>query len=196
MALAEAAGAAMRAAILARQRYTAGLASYQTVLDTERTVLSVEDSLKSSEAEGATALIGLYKALGGGWGPAPSSQSTTAAGPVVTSRVTRDRSSIPEPTGKPAEDRRNAAQVDRPPDAPRAASSANASAVILQPGVATTAVSVAVTPTVASAPISPTSASAPSTPTVEPALSTPTVEPAPVSPTPASAPADQTNRRE
>jgi outer membrane protein TolC len=55
------------AAELARQRYSAGLTSYQTVLDTERTELSAEDSLESSKAEGAQALIRLYKALGGGW---------------------------------------------------------------------------------------------------------------------------------
>jgi hypothetical protein len=187
VALEEASAAAMRAAVLARQRYTAGLASYQTVLDTERTVLAVEDSLKSSEAEGASALIGLYKALGGGWGQPSSSPATTAGGPEATSHLPREVPSIPATTERPSLDRRTAAPTDRPPGALHLASSANAPAVILQPGVATPAVSVAVTPTAASAPSSPTAASA---------LSTPTVEPAPVSPTPASAPADQTNRRE
>jgi outer membrane protein, multidrug efflux system len=65
--LTSAADAARIAAQLARNRYTAGLVSYQTVLDTERSVLSVEDSLKSTEAEGTSALVRLYKALGGGW---------------------------------------------------------------------------------------------------------------------------------
>ena len=37
------------------------------MIDTERTVLSVEDSLASSRADGVLALIRLYKALGGGW---------------------------------------------------------------------------------------------------------------------------------
>jgi multidrug efflux system outer membrane protein len=41
------------------------------VLTTQRTLLSVQDSLKSSEADRATALVQLYKALGGGW-PAPT----------------------------------------------------------------------------------------------------------------------------
>jgi outer membrane protein TolC len=64
------------AAELARQRYSAGITSYQTVLDTERTELSAEDSLESSKAEGAQALIRLYKALGGGWTSAPVAQAS------------------------------------------------------------------------------------------------------------------------
>jgi outer membrane protein TolC len=63
------------AAELASQRYATGLTSYQTVLDTERTVLSAEDSLESSRAEGAQALVRLYKALGGGWTPAPAPEA-------------------------------------------------------------------------------------------------------------------------
>lgn len=66
-ALALAADSARSAADLARQRYGAGLIDFQSVLDTERNVLSVEDSLASTRADGVLALIGLYKALGGGW---------------------------------------------------------------------------------------------------------------------------------
>ncbi|MBI2837328.1 MAG: TolC family protein, partial [Acidobacteria bacterium] len=68
-ALSAAAEAARNAAQLAQSRYIAGLTSYQPVLDTERSVLSIEDNLKSTEAEGTSALIRLYKALGGGWAP-------------------------------------------------------------------------------------------------------------------------------
>jgi NodT family efflux transporter outer membrane factor (OMF) lipoprotein len=68
-ALADALTAARNAALLARHRYTAGLIDFQTVLDTERSVLSIEDSLAASEADGVFALIQLYKALGGGWAP-------------------------------------------------------------------------------------------------------------------------------
>jgi NodT family efflux transporter outer membrane factor (OMF) lipoprotein len=67
IALAAAVEAARNAALLARYRYTAGLIDFQTVLDTERTQLTVEESLATAEADGATALIRLYKALGGGW---------------------------------------------------------------------------------------------------------------------------------
>jgi len=68
-ALANAVDAARNAAQLARQRYSAGLIDFQSVLDTERSVLSVEDSLASTRADGVLALIRLYKALGGGWSP-------------------------------------------------------------------------------------------------------------------------------
>ena len=60
-----AAGSAANAALLARQRYSSGLIDFQTVLDTQRTLLSAQDNLKSTEAEQASALIRLYKALGG-----------------------------------------------------------------------------------------------------------------------------------
>lgn len=60
---------------MARQRYAAGLVSYQAVLDTERSVLALEDSRTSTEADGATALIRLYKALGGGWDVAEGENS-------------------------------------------------------------------------------------------------------------------------
>ena len=59
--------AARSAARMARQRYAAGLVSYQVVLDTERSVRLLEDSWTATEADGTTALIRLYKALGGGW---------------------------------------------------------------------------------------------------------------------------------
>ncbi|HEX7971234.1 MAG TPA: efflux transporter outer membrane subunit [Thiobacillus sp.] len=68
-ALANADEAARNAALLARQRYSAGLIDFQSVLDTERSVLSVADSLASTRADGVLALISLYKALGGGWSP-------------------------------------------------------------------------------------------------------------------------------
>lgn len=72
-ALGNAVNAGRNAAALARQRYGAGLIDFQSVLDTERSVLALEDSLASTRADGVLALIRLYKALGGGWSaPAPS----------------------------------------------------------------------------------------------------------------------------
>ncbi|MDZ7583846.1 MAG: efflux transporter outer membrane subunit [Thiobacillus sp.] len=68
-ALTHAAEAARNAAQMAQQRYRSGLVDFQSVLDTERNVLSIEDSLASSRADGVLALIRLYKALGGGWSP-------------------------------------------------------------------------------------------------------------------------------
>ncbi len=72
--------AARVAARLAQHRYRGGLIDFQTVLDTERTVLTVEDKLTLSEAEGARALIQLYKALGGGWSPASTPQVAATTG--------------------------------------------------------------------------------------------------------------------
>ena len=66
-ALTRATEAARAAAQLARQRYGAGVIDFQSVIDTERTVLAVEDSLAITRADGVQALIRLYKALGGGW---------------------------------------------------------------------------------------------------------------------------------
>jgi outer membrane protein TolC len=52
------------------------------VLDTERTVLTVEDKLTLSQADGVKALIQLYKGLGGGWSPASAHPiAAVAAGP-------------------------------------------------------------------------------------------------------------------
>lgn len=75
--LAAAAEASTNAAILARSQYTAGLVDFQTVLDTERTVLSVEDGVATTEGDRVIALIQLYKALGGGWSPASSDFALT-----------------------------------------------------------------------------------------------------------------------
>lgn len=72
-----AATGANNAAILARTEYSAGLTDFLTVLDTERTVLSVADSIASTQGERLTALVQLYKALGGGWSPRAADASIT-----------------------------------------------------------------------------------------------------------------------
>jgi NodT family efflux transporter outer membrane factor (OMF) lipoprotein len=68
-ALAAASTAASDAALLASNQYTSGLTDFQTVLDTERTVLSVQDDVASTKGDRFTALVQLYKSLGGGWTP-------------------------------------------------------------------------------------------------------------------------------
>jgi len=67
MALDKAVGSARNAAELARQRYTTGITDFQTVLDTQRSLLAAEDALESTEAQRTSSLIQLYKAMGGGW---------------------------------------------------------------------------------------------------------------------------------
>lgn len=66
-----AADSARNAAELSRQLYKSGLADFQSVLNSERTRLSAEDSLATAEAGLRTSLISLYKALGGGWQERP-----------------------------------------------------------------------------------------------------------------------------
>jgi len=62
-----AANAANSAAVMARQRYESGLVDFQTVLDTQRSLLTTQDSVASAGADVSTDLVRLYKALGGGW---------------------------------------------------------------------------------------------------------------------------------
>jgi multidrug efflux system outer membrane protein len=59
--------ASEKAQNLARQRYQFGVADFLTVLDAERTLLEAQDRLADSETLTATALVAVYKALGGGW---------------------------------------------------------------------------------------------------------------------------------
>ncbi len=75
-ALESAVRAAHNAALLARHRYSAGLIDFQTVLDTQRSIFSIQDNLATTRAEGVQALIRLYKALGGGWSPQTDLHST------------------------------------------------------------------------------------------------------------------------
>ena len=65
--LEKAVAAARQAAELAQQRYQAGVTDILTVLDAQRTLLGLEDSLLTVRANRATAYVQLYKALGGGW---------------------------------------------------------------------------------------------------------------------------------
>src|SRR5882724_5098151 len=65
--LTQAASASERASSLARQRFQGGLTDFVNVLEAERDALSVQDSLAQSRTQTATALVAVYKALGGGW---------------------------------------------------------------------------------------------------------------------------------
>jgi NodT family efflux transporter outer membrane factor (OMF) lipoprotein len=65
--LRNAAEAAGNAALLAQQRYNSGLIDFQTVLETQRTLLSTQDSVASTTADLGADHVRLYKALGGGW---------------------------------------------------------------------------------------------------------------------------------
>lgn len=61
--------AARTAQLLANQRYSSGLVDFQTVLETQRSLLSTQDSVANAQAAISTDYVRLYKALGGGWQP-------------------------------------------------------------------------------------------------------------------------------
>jgi NodT family efflux transporter outer membrane factor (OMF) lipoprotein len=74
-----AAQAARNAVLYARSQYRAGLIDFQALLESERSLLSSQDSSATARADRATATVQLYKALGGGWqaAPLPATASTT-----------------------------------------------------------------------------------------------------------------------
>ena len=75
--LRRAAEAAKNASLLARYRYNSGLIDFQSVLQTQVTLLQVQDSVANAQAAVGVAHVQLYKALGGGWHP----ESTALASP-------------------------------------------------------------------------------------------------------------------
>lgn len=70
-ALARSEAANKRAADLAEERYRSGLEDFLDVLETQRTLLAVQDELAQSDRDLGQNIIRLYKALGGGWRPTP-----------------------------------------------------------------------------------------------------------------------------
>jgi multidrug efflux system outer membrane protein len=46
------------------------VSDFLSVLDAEREMLSARDQLAQAQAAAATSLVGVYKALAGGWTPA------------------------------------------------------------------------------------------------------------------------------
>ena len=77
--------AARYAQLLATQRYSSGLVDFQTVLDTQRTLLSSQDSVATAQAAISTDYVRLYKALGGGWQPLDVDGQPLAAATVPAS---------------------------------------------------------------------------------------------------------------
>ena len=63
----EAVRASTRAAELAQQRFDAGLTDFLQVLDAQRTQLEAENQLAAAHTNAATALVAVYKAVGGTW---------------------------------------------------------------------------------------------------------------------------------
>lgn len=65
--LQDAVASSTRAATLAQQRFEAGLTDFLQVLDAQRTLLDAENQLVQAHTAAATALVAVYKAVGGTW---------------------------------------------------------------------------------------------------------------------------------
>jgi multidrug efflux system outer membrane protein len=57
----------LKAHELAKLRFNAGVTDFFTVLESELSLLQQQNQLAQSQTETATALIAVYKALGGSW---------------------------------------------------------------------------------------------------------------------------------
>ncbi len=89
-ALAVAVASNQRAVDLSQDLYSKGLTDFLSVLDSQRQLFQQQDLLVQSEGAVATHLIGLYKALGGGWdtantAPPAAPQAATAPGAPAAS---------------------------------------------------------------------------------------------------------------
>jgi NodT family efflux transporter outer membrane factor (OMF) lipoprotein len=86
--LRDAVTAAQRSVDIVRTQYLSGLTDFQRYLDSERALFQQQDLLAASEGRVVRNLIGLNKALGGGWvldDEDPDRQVTTAAAPATDS---------------------------------------------------------------------------------------------------------------
>ncbi len=72
--------ASRRAATLSRTQYQEGEVAYLDVIDSERSVL--QSQLQSNQLTGAQAVstVNLIRALGGGWGAAPTAVGSAVSG--------------------------------------------------------------------------------------------------------------------
>ena len=52
---------------IAQDQYRTGFVTFVNVLNAETALLNAEDQLTQSDAQVATDLVAIYKALGGGW---------------------------------------------------------------------------------------------------------------------------------
>jgi NodT family efflux transporter outer membrane factor (OMF) lipoprotein len=86
--LQQAAEAASNAALMAQQRYAGGLIDFQTVLDTQRSQLTTQDSVAIASGNVSADHVRLYKALGGGW-------RSENEDPKLTPKKIADRTSSP-----------------------------------------------------------------------------------------------------
>lgn len=76
--LVSAVSAAREAAKLSQDKYLAGMVDFNTVLDAQRSLFSLQEQLAQSDGAVTSDLIRLYKALGGGWTPSTADAAVKA----------------------------------------------------------------------------------------------------------------------
>lgn len=96
--LEQAADAASNASGLARQRYGSGLVDFQTVLETQRTLLATQSAVASARADQSADQVRLYAALGGGW---QADNRATARATPAASASPRSANNTPASTTSP-----------------------------------------------------------------------------------------------
>ena len=79
--LEEAVRANARAAELARTSYGQGLTDFLTVLVAEQSLFTSQDTLAQSQRDVTLNLVALYKAVGGGWQAAATTEQVASSGP-------------------------------------------------------------------------------------------------------------------
>ena len=79
-ALRHATQSAERAVALAQAQYGAGMVDFRSVLDAQRSLLSLQDQLAQSEGTITSNVVRLYKALGGGWTSLAAGEASGRAG--------------------------------------------------------------------------------------------------------------------
>lgn len=94
--LADAVAAARDTRTIADYRYQSGLADFLAVLDSQRTLLSLEDQQAIAAGDLAAAQVRLYKALGGGW-QVPDDSRTTGRAAADQADDRAVPASVPEP---------------------------------------------------------------------------------------------------
>jgi outer membrane protein, multidrug efflux system len=82
-ALNDAVTANKRAVALADERYRSGVGDFLNVLESQRQLYDAEDQAVQSDAEVTTAVISLYRALGGGWADGERTPDTAVSSQQV-----------------------------------------------------------------------------------------------------------------
>jgi NodT family efflux transporter outer membrane factor (OMF) lipoprotein len=82
-ALVDAVTADQTAAEVAQAQYRQGVVDFLNVLDAQRSLFESQDQLADSDRAVTTALVGLYKALAGGWAPAAPQPAATQVSAIT-----------------------------------------------------------------------------------------------------------------